>query len=90
LTYVALNFIYFDLLLNFHPHLPYYSTMQAPVSETEKSTVFVTTINRVFRVWFNPAGYWQTDLRSSANESWMYFGCASTLIAAMANLGAAI
>lgn len=72
--------------------------MQAPfISEVEKSTVHITTRTQAFRVWFNVnGGYWQTDILTDSahgtpiGTTWLYFGCASTLIAAMANIGAAI
>ena len=57
---------------------------QTPHS-VETSTVFITASRNRFRVWYNPAGYWQTDV-FNAELGWLYFSCASTLIAAMSNV----
>jgi hypothetical protein len=59
--------------------------MQATTSSVETSTVYVTSNSNTFRIWFNPVGYWQTDIRKPG-IGYMYFGQAKSLIQAMTNV----
>jgi hypothetical protein len=70
--------------------------MQATVSSVESSTVSIKTATHKFRIWWNAAGYWQTDVYApackrmrglaGAKACWLYFGSAPSLIKAMTNV----
>jgi hypothetical protein len=66
--------------------------MQAAVPSVATSTVWIQSSTHNFRVWYNPAGYWQTDIKNAGQDRvlgeplWLYFGQASSLIQAMTNI----
>jgi hypothetical protein len=59
-------------------------TLIKSTKSVEADTVSVTSSSNKFRIWFNPQGYWQTDILHA--EGYLYFGSAPSLVAAMTNI----